>query len=643
VLNAFPYSNLVKDFYNRTKDSNDILRLGLNIAESCAIAVSSPFVSKYVAVDKFAASQLERIEDRLGLDLVATSVGAVAYPIGFSLGLAGFARSKVLGLATPVVEYTYEVADMVIDQLLPPDDDETMEDEYRKNSLLQQKSPFQRIKERATFDSVIHLPSTAFLLSTNLFSSSLYICAGFASMSLNRLVASATTLINSINAQFEADLMHPWKVVYNGDLIRLYRAILFHGIRTVNLIVYETESRAFELSQYLEERNLPYNSQVFKFVASRLKWIERRLVKIGGVQLISSEGVTGTSSFRTPPRRTVKPHTRTLLYTPRKRNVPDEQRLPTIMFGDTQPAWHEHSEHEFDMDEKPAHPELHFSPPKRKTASPSKPALKSTPIVPSKLKEVHFDKPQELNKETKFNEPAQANEPKRAKKSAKVWPNESSKKFVKLAEANRKKQEEKIWQEAEIAAAKIKAARKGPVEEEENEEDLNVDEHGYAPVRAQVHGHLLRQAVAKDMFEETIDHRKQVPATPVNSPAEVLSNNPFGDILVDEDAVLRGPELEEAERAKIREHDLVAHQRDLWQRALHELVQEVGNRLEKIERRAEENAQAGPWQTAKHTVHVETEEPAAVASPVVDNNNPFAKLSTDTTEDPILEMGRSTM
>lgn len=81
------------------------------------MAVSSPFLSKYTALDRFAASQLEKvekhaptctfhvlipywqIEDRYGVDLVSKSVGAVAYPIGYSLGLAGFARSKVVSTA----------------------------------------------------------------------------------------------------------------------------------------------------------------------------------------------------------------------------------------------------------------------------------------------------------------------------------------------------------------------------------------------------------------------------------------------------------------------------------------------------------------------------------------------------------------
>lgn len=132
VLNALPYSNSVKDFYTRTKHSNEMLKVGFNLAESCAVKVSSPFVSRYVSIDRFAATQLEKIENRYGVDLVAKSVGAVAYPIGYSLGLAGFARNKVAEIATPVVEYTYEVADVVIDQLLPPDYDETVEDEYRK-------------------------------------------------------------------------------------------------------------------------------------------------------------------------------------------------------------------------------------------------------------------------------------------------------------------------------------------------------------------------------------------------------------------------------------------------------------------------------------------------------------------------------
>jgi hypothetical protein len=88
------------------------MQVGFNLAESCAVAVSSPFVGRYIAIDRFAASQLEKvaiiccdfnymltfskIEDKYGVDLVSKSVGVVAYPIGYTLGLAGFARNKVV-------------------------------------------------------------------------------------------------------------------------------------------------------------------------------------------------------------------------------------------------------------------------------------------------------------------------------------------------------------------------------------------------------------------------------------------------------------------------------------------------------------------------------------------------------------------
>lgn len=568
---------------------------------------------------------------------------------------------------------------------------------------LQQKSPFRLIKERANIESVVALPSTAFLLSWNMFSSTLYIFTGFASMSLERMLTASTTLINSINAQFEADLKHPWAALSNGDLTRLYKLVIFHGVKNINAAIDELESNAIELSHYLDDRNLPYNSEVVKFVASKLKSIERRLVRIGGVRLVSTtENVSGPVHAKVT-RRTVKPHIRIATptrTTPSKRISPDE-RLPTMMLGEGQPAYpqlhgheHEHEEHEEPEEHlERAHHGEHISQHKIEVLQDRAPTMMWGPtsqkrkaneeIVPQKevvpqreivVSPIHtqpiFTKPAEVSKEeiiepkeiaetlqlSQENKPKEAAKPKSRKhkktKSAKsvVWPKVDSSAFVKLAEENRAKE---LQRSQEIAEAKHQEVTRAWASEGEEEEEVdeNVDEYGYAPVKAPAHGHLLPQDVAKEIAKDLVrphKHLLKVPVTPVNSPAEALTNNPFGDILVEEDVVVSGPEtvLQEEEKiSKLQEEHLLAHQSKLKKNMLSELLEQVGERLEKVEKRAEENAQAGPWQTAKHTVHVEVEHP--VAGPSADvvpapANNPFAKLDTDTTEDPF-SMGLSTM
>eukprot|EP00026_Physarum_polycephalum_P003232 Phypoly_transcript_03242.p1 GENE.Phypoly_transcript_03242~~Phypoly_transcript_03242.p1 ORF type:complete len:777 (+),score=180.05 Phypoly_transcript_03242:72-2402(+) len=753
VLNALPYSSSVKDLYTRTKQSNEIFKVGLDLAESCAVAVSSPFINKYAAIDRFAALQLEKIEDKYGVDLVAKSVGAVAYPIGYSLGLAGFARNKVTGLAAPVVDYTYEVADVVIDQLLPPDYDESMEEEYRKISHLQHKNPIDLLKERTTIGSLIRLPSTTFLLSMNLFTSTLYLCTGFASMSMGRMITSASNLINSINTQFEADLKHPWTVMNSGDLTKLSKLIIFNGIKSFNESLSELENQILDLSRYLDDRNLPHNSQVLKYVASKLKSIERRLIRLGGVRLVAtSQKTTRPAPSKTPTRRTVRPQLR---FTPRSspaklRSSPD--RVPTIMLGEEQQSWIERSQHEWDehkheIEEHAHHEELlhhHkaelleeraptmmwvpteepgesssskskalIAAPSKELAvvpskevvvskaptpkkaiprhlglsraavakkaalenKPNKEAAKSKPVAKhpqiikeiAKPKEVRNENAKPIEKEAPRSIEKEVAKPAEHKSTEKeitqslfkkgkipkarlakkiVWPKEDSSAFVKLAEENKKKEE--LRKAEELAAASKKDEAPRHEEFVEKEVDPNVDEHGFTLVKPPANGHLIPQDIAKDLFTETKARRSRkhlTPVTPANSPAEALSNNPFGDILVEEEEVLRGPEVLDAHQAKIRDQELMAHQRSLQKQTLHELLQQVGDRLAREERRAEENAEAGPWQTVKNPAHVHAEEPAAKPSADVASapeNNPFAKLPAETTEDP-LSMGLSTM
>ena len=99
---------------------------------------------------------------------------------------------------------------------------QTPEDEYRRMFSAKQ-SPFRRIRDRATIDAVVRLPSLAFLMSMNMFSSTLYMSMGFASMSLSRMLTYSTNLVNAINTQFEEELGHPWMALSNGDLTKLYR------------------------------------------------------------------------------------------------------------------------------------------------------------------------------------------------------------------------------------------------------------------------------------------------------------------------------------------------------------------------------------------------------------------------------------
>jgi hypothetical protein len=116
---------------------------------------------------------------------------------------------------------------------------------------------------------------------------------------------------------------------------------------------------------------------------------------------------------------------------------------------------------------------------------------------------------------------------------------------------------------------------------------------GFTHVKPPAHGHLIPQEVAKDLFEKVRGSRKRViPATPANSPAEALVNNPYEDILVEDEEVLRGPEVVDSHQAKIRDQELMAHQRHLQKITLHELLQQVGDRLAVEERRAEANAEA---------------------------------------------------
>jgi hypothetical protein len=121
---------------------------------------------------------------------------------------------------------------------------------------------------------------------------------------------------------------------------------------------------------------------------------------------------------------------------------------------------------------------------------------------------------------------------------------------------------------------------------------------GYTPVKPQVHGHLIPQDVARELFkdEKSRSLRKRLPVTPVNSPAEALTNNPFSEILVSEEEVLRGPEIVDEHTQKIRDEEAIAHQKSLHNKTLHELLTKLGERLEKVEeRRAEANSQAYPF------------------------------------------------
>lgn len=329
IWNSLPYVDSVTDFYLRKKQSNEALRFGLNIAEYCAsTAVNAvPFKSRYEALDRFAGTTLDKLEEKYGEDLLKKSVTAIAYPVGYSLGLAGFARSKVMGIANPAVEMSYEWADIVIDKLLPPDSDESLEEEYRKMKHLGLKSPFSRIKERATINSLLNMPANALSLYWDVLTSGAYLGMGFTTMSLQRMFHTVDVLVHNINFVFEEVLQHPYSFVYNTDFSKLYHATLFYGVRYVNGYILELERLALDLSQYLEDRNLPYNSQVASFVAERIKLIERRLVKLGGFIQEANTKIEVNIS-RAPSQSRVHENSHRRIAAP-------DQRFPSMILGST--------------------------------------------------------------------------------------------------------------------------------------------------------------------------------------------------------------------------------------------------------------------------------------------------------------------
>lgn len=167
-----------------------------------------------------------------------------------------------------------------------------MEEEYRKMKNLQLKSPFSRIRDRTNLHSIRLLPSNAFRFSWHVLSSTAYMGMGFTTMSMQRMISSVNVLLSKINFVFEEVLEHPWTAISNTDFSKLYhvspliylcqhvltyfQTMMFYGVRNTIGYINDLEKLALELSDYLENRNLPYNSKVVGYIANRIRLVERR-------------------------------------------------------------------------------------------------------------------------------------------------------------------------------------------------------------------------------------------------------------------------------------------------------------------------------------------------------------------------------
>jgi len=344
VLGALPLVNssfsLAKNYYFKTKDSSDLLKSGLDFAESSVIYASAPLVTKYEEIDHFASNKLNQLEklyenrDKVVDDIAQKSlktIKKVTYPVGFTLGLASQARDKAMDIASPMVEKAFDYADEVVDNLMPADEPEDAE--YLKMTVLQRKNPLRRVRNRTTLLSLVNLPSNSIIYGAHLSLEAYH----FSALLADRFFYNMDRLLKlRSNIQFLTKISSaPLALIYPSNRQRLYDFLRGDGLNYINWSIEETLAKGEKLSGYLKENGLPNNAELLETALSGVKQLQSFLARFNKQSSIEAreEERSAPAEEEEKKEESEKPKPAA-----RRRVINNEERPASFMTGDASAA-----------------------------------------------------------------------------------------------------------------------------------------------------------------------------------------------------------------------------------------------------------------------------------------------------------------